>query len=62
MMEKLALVVGVSARKHRPYFQSHPIEVLTSQPLHSILHGPSQSGRLAKWTNKLSGYDIEYKS
>ncbi|KAG7567536.1 Ribonuclease H-like superfamily [Arabidopsis thaliana x Arabidopsis arenosa] len=62
MMEKLALAVVVSARKLRPYFQSHPIEVLTSHPLRSILHGPSQSGRLAKWAIELSEYDIEYKS
>ncbi|KAG7556928.1 Ribonuclease H-like superfamily [Arabidopsis suecica] len=61
MMEKLALPVVVSARKLRPYFQSHPIEVLTSHPLRSILHGPSQSGRLAKWAIELSEYDIEYK-
>ncbi|KAG7564134.1 Ribonuclease H-like superfamily [Arabidopsis suecica] len=62
MMEKLALAVVISARKLRPYFQSHPIEVLTSHPLRSILHGPSQSGILAKWAIELSEYDIEYKS
>ncbi|KAG7585621.1 Retrotransposon gag domain [Arabidopsis thaliana x Arabidopsis arenosa] len=62
MMEKLALAVVISARKLRPYFQSHPIEVLTSHPLRLILHGPSQSGRLAKWAIELSEYDIEYKS
>ncbi|CAE6199346.1 unnamed protein product [Arabidopsis arenosa] len=62
MMEKLALAVVISARKLRPYFQSHPIEVLTSYPLRLILHGPSQSGRLAKWAIELSEYDIEYKS
>ncbi|KAG7599567.1 Transposase MuDR plant [Arabidopsis suecica] len=30
-------------------------QVLTSHPLRSILHGPSQSGRLAKWAIELSG-------
>ncbi|KAG7579052.1 Reverse transcriptase domain [Arabidopsis thaliana x Arabidopsis arenosa] len=62
MMEKLALAVVTSARKRRPYFQSHPIEVLTHQPLRTILHSPNQSGRLAKWAVELSEYDIEYKS
>ncbi|KAG7530646.1 Retrotransposon gag domain [Arabidopsis thaliana x Arabidopsis arenosa] len=61
-MEKLALAVVTSARKLRPYFQSHPIEVLTNQPLRTILHSPNQSGRLAKWAVELSEYDIEYKS
>ncbi|KAL1225353.1 hypothetical protein V5N11_009011 [Cardamine amara subsp. amara] len=56
------LVVVVSAWKLRPYFQSNPIEVLTSTPLRTILHGPCQSGRLVKWVIKLTGYDIEYKS
>ncbi|MCQ7691381.1 reverse transcriptase domain-containing protein, partial [Salmonella enterica] len=32
-IEKLALALVLSARKLRPYFQAHPIEVLTDQPL-----------------------------
>jgi len=62
MMEKLALAVLTLARKLRPDFQSHPVEVLTNQPLRTILHSPNQSGRLAKWAVELSEYDIEYKS
>ena len=62
MMEKLALAVVMSARKLRPYFQSHRIVVLTSFPLRTILHSPSQSGRLAKWAIDLSEYDIEYRA
>ena len=61
MMEKLALEVVTSAWKLRPYFQSHLVEVLTNQPLRTILHSPNQSGRLAKWAVELSEYDIEYK-
>ncbi|CAA7059312.1 unnamed protein product [Microthlaspi erraticum] len=45
-LEKLALAVVISARKLRPYFQSHSIVVFTSQPLRQILHGPNQSGRM----------------
>jgi len=61
-MEKLALAVIMSARKLRPYFQSHSIIVMGSMPLRAILHSPSQSGRLAKWAIELSEYDIEYRN
>ncbi|XP_048598070.1 uncharacterized protein LOC125578955 [Brassica napus] len=62
MMEKLALVVVMSARKLRPYFQSHTVVVPTSFPIRTILHSPSQLGRLAKWAIELSEYDIEYRA
>ncbi|KAF8099305.1 hypothetical protein N665_0246s0007 [Sinapis alba] len=61
-MEKLALAVVMSAQKLRPYFQSHTIVVLTSFPLRTIVHSPSQSGRLAKWAVELSEYDIDYRA
>jgi len=62
MMEKLALAVVTAARKLRPYFQSHPIVVLTSLPLRTILHSPTQSGRLAKWAIELSEFDLEFRA
>ncbi|GKV46151.1 hypothetical protein SLEP1_g53159 [Rubroshorea leprosula] len=46
--EKAALAVVTSAKKLRPYFQSHPIIVLTDQPLRQILQKPECSGRLIK--------------
>ena len=55
-MEKLALAVVMSARKLRP------IVMMTSQPIRTILHSPTQSGRLAKWAIELSEYDIEYRT
>ncbi|XP_024010591.1 uncharacterized protein LOC112086024 [Eutrema salsugineum] len=61
-IEKVSLAVVVSARKLRPYFQSHSIVVLATLPLRSILHSTSQSGRLAKWAKALSEYDIEYRN
>ena len=60
-MEKLAYAVVTSARKLRPYFQSHTIVILTTFPLRMIFHSSSQSGRLAKWVVELSEYDIEYR-
>ncbi|KAG7591503.1 Integrase catalytic core [Arabidopsis thaliana x Arabidopsis arenosa] len=62
MMEKLALAVITSARKLRPYFQSHTVIILTTQPLRAILHNPSQSGRLVKWAIELSEYDIQFRT
>ena len=47
VMKKLALAVVSAAQKLRPYFQSHSITVMTSQPLRTVLQSPSQSGRLA---------------
>jgi len=44
----------------RPYFQAHPIRVLTDQPLKQVLFRPKTSGRLLKWNIELSQYDITY--
>nr|XP_009409822.1 PREDICTED: uncharacterized protein LOC103991997 [Musa acuminata subsp. malaccensis] len=35
-IEKLALALVLSARKLRPYFQAHPVEVITDQPLRQV--------------------------
>ena len=60
-LEKLALVLVIAARKLWPYFQCHPITVLTTYPLKSILHKPELSSWLTKWTAELSEYDITFQ-
>ncbi|KAF8113529.1 hypothetical protein N665_0049s0044 [Sinapis alba] len=45
----MALAVITSARKLRPYFQSHSIVVLTDLPLRTILQNVNQSGRLSNF-------------
>lgn len=60
-LEKLALALVVATRKLRPYFQCHPIAVVTTFPLRNILHKPEILGRLAKWAIEMSEFDIEYK-
>ncbi|XP_073129182.1 uncharacterized protein [Henckelia pumila] len=60
-VEKLALALVITARKLRPYFLSHPIVVLTNSPMGRILTDADISGRLVKWTTKLSEYDIQYE-
>ncbi|GKV06415.1 hypothetical protein SLEP1_g18313 [Rubroshorea leprosula] len=56
-----ALAVVTSARKLRPYFQSHPIIVLTDQPLQQILQKPECSGRLIKWVVELGEFEITFQ-
>ena len=51
----------ISARRLRPYFQAHPIVVLTDHPLRLILQKPEASGRLMKWSIELSEFNITYR-
>ena len=60
-MEKLILALVTIARKLRPYFQAHTIEVPTEYPMKQVLHKPETSGRLMKWAIELSDFDIPYK-
>ena len=60
-MEKLILALVTAARKLRPYFQAHTIEVPTEYPMKQGLHKPEVSGRLMKWAIELSQFDIRYK-
>ena len=60
-MEKLILALVTAARKLRPYFQAHTIEVPTEYPMKQVLHKPETSGRLMKWAIELSEFDIRYK-
>ena len=60
-MGKLILALVTAARKLRPYFQAHTIEVPTEYPMKQVLHKPETSGRLMKWAIELSEFDIIYK-
>ncbi|KAF8113304.1 hypothetical protein N665_0052s0027 [Sinapis alba] len=61
-LEKMALAVITAARKLCPYFQSHSIEILTDQPLRTVMKNTNHSGRLSKWAFELSEHDIGYKN
>ena len=60
-MEKLILALVTAARKLRPYFQAHTIEIPTEYPMKQVLHKPETSGRLMKWALEISEFDIRYK-
>ncbi|WZZ61282.1 hypothetical protein YC2023_061389 [Brassica napus] len=57
-LEKLALALLVATRKLRPYFQAHPVVVVTSFPIKLVLHKPEVSGRLVEWAVELGEYNI----
>ena len=60
-MEKLLLALVTAARKLRPYFQAHTIEVPTEFLMKQVLHKLETSRRLMKWAIELSEFDIRYK-
>ena len=60
-MEKLILALVTTAKRLRPYFQAHTIEIPIEHPMKQILHKPKTSGRLIKWAIELSEFDIRYK-
>ncbi|KAK3031544.1 hypothetical protein RJ639_035457 [Escallonia herrerae] len=60
-IDRIALALVTSARRLRPYFQSHSIIVLTDQPLRKVLLSPEALGRLVNWSVELREFDIQYK-
>ncbi|KAK0583648.1 hypothetical protein LWI29_000919 [Acer saccharum] len=56
----MALALITAARKLRPYFQAHTIEVYINYPLKLILQRPELTGRLTKWAVELSEFNIKY--
>ena len=60
-LERAALALRTAAQKLRPYFQAHPIVVLTDLPLRGMIHKPDLLGRMASWAMELREYGIQYK-
>jgi len=61
MVERVALSLVTTARRLRPYFQSHPIIVRTDCPIQKILQKPDLAGRLSAWSIELSEFNIQYE-
>ena len=60
-LKQAVLALHVAAKKLRPYFQAHPIVMLTNLSLRSTIHKPNLSRRMAWWANELSEFGIQYK-
>ena len=50
-LEQATLALHVATKKLRPYFQAHPIVVLTNLPLRSIIHKSDLSERMSPMGN-----------
>jgi len=57
-MEKLDFALVTAARKLKPYFQAHTVNVLTDKPLLQAMSNPEAAGQLALWAIELSKFDI----
>ena len=60
-MEKLAFSLVTAAKKLRPYFQAHVINVLINHPLKKAMNKLEAVGRLIQWAIELSEFDMQYK-
>ncbi|GKA07731.1 reverse transcriptase domain-containing protein [Tanacetum coccineum] len=60
-LEKLALSLLHMSRRLRRYFETHPIKVISDQPIKQILSKAQASGKLAKYSMELGSYNITYE-
>ena len=51
----------MATKELHPYFQAHPITVLTNLPLQNTIYKPDLSWRMARWAIELSEFGIHYK-
>ena len=60
-LEKLILALIMASTKLRHYFETHRICIKTNYPIKNVLRKHKMSGRMAKWSVKLSAYDLIYE-
>nr|GEZ06455.1 reverse transcriptase domain-containing protein [Tanacetum cinerariifolium] len=61
LMEKLVLSLVFAAKRLRRYFQTHPITVITDQPIKQVMSRPDVAGRIQKWSIMLGEHNITYR-
>jgi hypothetical protein len=59
-IQKQMYAVILTRRKLRHYFESHPVNVVSSFPLGEIIQCQEASGRIAKWAVELMGETISF--
>jgi len=61
ILEKAALIIVVTARKLRPYFQRFSVITKTDLPVKQVLKKLDMTGRMVKWAMELAEYDVSYE-
>ena len=61
MMQKLLLAILIASHKMRPYFESHPVTMVSQYNLRSPLENPLATGRISWWAIKLQGFGLKFK-
>ncbi|XP_057247196.1 uncharacterized protein LOC130589714 [Beta vulgaris subsp. vulgaris] len=59
--EKIVFALVMASRKLKPYFQAHPIIVLTGQPIRKLIENKNHSTRMTEWADQLANYGLEYE-
>src|SRR4051812_40454766 len=59
--QKMCYGVYMAAKKLKPYFQAHPITVVSSASLAEIIGNRDASGRVAKWAIEIATHGIKYE-
>ena len=60
-MEKIVFALLVAFRKLCPYFQAHPIVIMTDQPIRKMMNKIETARRLIQWAIELGQFDIKYQ-
>ena len=61
MMQKLLLATLIVSRKMRPYFEGHPITMVSKYNLRSPLENPLATGRISAWAMELQGFGLKFE-
>ena len=60
-IEKIVFALVMASRKLKPYFQAHPIRVLTGKPIRKVIEGRNHSNKMTEWADQLSDFGLEFE-
>lgn len=61
MIKKISLELITSARRLRPYFQSHQIKVKTYHPLKQVIRKPEIASIMVAWSVELFKFNLKFE-